>query len=171
MSAQLATHGVPTNSFSAHLALAAGVIVSIHAPSMHALRNVVARLDSTETTADDVGNVQPTAATVQAGAHASTTTAPSAQHAAAVAAGDAGNAHAAAHQGGTSAQPASTDKPSASPEVTFDVLKKAFLALSTKAAGREKCEAVLKPFGLAKLSAATPEQYAAVLTEIEKAGK
>lgn len=182
MSAQLAEHGVPNNSFSAHLALAAGVTVSIRAPSMHALRNVVAVLQPTESANDPLagksvaevvsGNVPtPVGATAPAGSHASTTTALSAQHAAAVAAGDAGNAHVAAHQGGTSAQPASTGKPSASPEVTFDVLKKAFLALSTKAAGREKCEAVLKPFGLAKLSAATPEQYAAVLAEIEKAGK
>jgi hypothetical protein len=171
MSAQLAGHGVPTNSFSAHLALAAGVTVSIHAPSMHALRNVVAVLQPTEP-ANDAGNAStPNRVTVPAGSPATQTTAPSAQPAAVVGAGEAGNAHVAAPQGGSSAQTASTDKQSASPEVTFDVLKKAFLALSTKAAGREKCEAVLKPFGLAKLSAATPEQYAAVLAEIEKAGK
>jgi hypothetical protein len=65
-----------------------------------------------------------------------------------------------------------TPTPSAaspSEAVTFDQLKKAFLSLSTKDGGRAKCEGVLKPFGLAKLSEAKDDQYAAVLAAIEKA--
>jgi hypothetical protein len=58
---------------------------------------------------------------------------------------------------------------SAEPEVDFDTLKKAFLALSTKDGGRAKCEGVLKPHGLAKLSEAKPEQYGALLTAIHQA--
>ena len=79
------------------------------------------------------------------------------------------------------AQPASaptTDAPttsssepekSAAPAVTFDALKKAFLGLSTKPDGRSKCEGVLKPHGLGKLSEAKEEQYAALLDAINKA--
>ena len=65
----------------------------------------------------------------------------------------------------------SSPKPeeSAAPGVTFDVLKKAFLSLSTKEGGRAKCEGVLKPHGLAKLSEAKEDQYAAILAAIEKA--
>ena len=66
---------------------------------------------------------------------------------------------------------ASTAATDLAPEVSFDQLKKAFLGLSTKADGRAKCEGVLKPFGLAKLSEAKPEQYAAVLAAIEEASK
>jgi hypothetical protein len=54
------------------------------------------------------------------------------------------------------------------PAVTFDEVKKAFLALS-KPKGRALCEGVLKPFGIAKLSDAKPEQYAALLAAIEQA--
>lgn len=69
-------------------------------------------------------------------------------------------------------EPAAATAQSASSEssaqtVTFDELKKAFLALSTKADGRAKCQAVLG--GLAKLSDAKPEQYAGILAAIEKA--
>lgn len=181
MSAQLAGHGVPTNYFTAHLALAAGVTVSINAPSMHALRNVVAVLQPAEA-ANDVGNAPtPAAATAPAGQPASTTTAPSAQPAAAAAAGDAGNKDAGAQPAASSAQAASSEKPAASPasslpadpKEAFEVLKKAFLGLSTKPGGREKCEKVLasvepKP---AKLSAATPEQYPALMAAIQKASE
>jgi len=113
---------------------------------------------------------QTAAATAPAGASASPTAASSAGSAAAPAAqGEAGNAASAAGSPAAAASPASSSTPAASPEVTFDMLKKAFLALSTKADGRAKCEGVLKPFGLAKLSEAKPEQYAAVLAEINKA--
>lgn len=135
------------------------------------------------------------AATAPAGPSASPTAAPSAPAAAAPAAGDAGNASAststpasapaaasgsapAGEQGNgasTAAAPAGSSQaqapaPAASvgEAVSFDDLKKAFLALPTKAGGREKCEAVLKPFNLPKLSAASPEQYAAVMAEIKK---
>lgn len=178
MSAQLAS----TNSFSAHLALAAGVSVSISAPTLDDLSKVVARVQGTA--ANDTAAVPapttgkskpaatpaPAAATAPAGPSASTTAASSAPAAAAQAAqGDAGNAT----QGGqtAAASTASSEKPAAAVEVTFDVLKKAFLALSTKADGRAKCENVLKPFNLAKLSEAKPEQYAAVLAAIEEASK
>lgn len=69
--------------------------------------------------------------------------------------------------------PAPTTAPAASAPspVDFDTLKKAFLALSTKAGGRALCEGVLKPHGLAKLSEAKPEQYAAVLSAIEQAAQ
>lgn len=156
-----------SNSFSAHLALAAGVAVSISAPSLSALQQVVGKLQPTE--AANEGNVKPVAATAPAGSPATQTTAPSATTAAAPAAGDAGNASTAGPA--AAASPASSPKPEAAPEVTFDVVKKAFLALSTKADGRSKCEAVLKPFKVAKLSEAKPEQYAAVLEAIEKAAK
>lgn len=189
MSAQLAEHGVPTNRFTAHLALAAGVTVSIHAPTMHDLSSVVGKLQATEP-ANDAGNGAKVA-----GSPATKTAASSAQGAAGKAAGDAGNASAStgtqgnaqpaaggsAQAGDTGnatgaaagAQTASSSAASGSPEITFDVLKKAFLALSTKAGGREKCEAVLasvepKP---AKLSAATPDQYPALMTAIEEAAK
>jgi hypothetical protein len=72
----------------------------------------------------------------------------------------------------TAATPASaptTAPESAAPGVTFDVLKKAFLALSTKAGGRALCEGVLKPHALAKLSDAKEEQYGALLDAINKA--
>jgi hypothetical protein len=53
--------------------------------------------------------------------------------------------------------------------VGFETVKKAFLALSTTPGGREKCQAVIAP--LAKLSEAKPEQYAAILAKIKKAGE
>lgn len=176
MSAQLAS----SNSFSAHLALAAGVSVSISAPSLSSLQEVVGKLQPTEAANDTApapapGKSKPagtqTAATAPAGSPASPTAASSAPAAAAPAAqGDAGNATPAAGQP-AAAQTASSEKPAGAAEVSFDTLKKAFLALSTKADGRAKCENVLKPFGLAKLSEAKPEQYAAVLAAIEEASK
>jgi hypothetical protein len=105
-------------------------------------------------------------------ASASTATQASAQPAAAgsaASAGEAGNGAAASASPATgAASTASSSEPSGSPAVSFDELKKAFLALSTKPGGREKCEAVLKPFGLPKLSAANADQYAAILAEIKR---
>lgn len=109
------------------------------------------------------------AATAPAGAPASATEASSAPSAAAPAAGEAGNAAAAAGQPAAAA-PASSPKPDAAPEVTFEQVKKAFLALATKPDGRAKCEAVNKAFGVAKLSDIKPENHAAALAEIEKVG-
>jgi hypothetical protein len=197
MSAQLASSGVAApNYFTASLMLAAGVSVNINAPTLAALSDVVGKLQATEA-ANDTPQVQSgkpapaakaaappaqpqtagqsaSAAAAQAGdagnASASTATPASAQPAASgsASAGEAGNAAAAA--GPVAAAPtASSSTPAASPEVTFEVLKKAFLSLSTKAGGRALCEGVLKPFALAKLSEAKPEQYAAVLAQIEKA--
>ena len=76
-----------------------------------------------------------------------------------------------ADAGNVAASTGSSPKPeeSAAPGVTFDVLKKAFLALSTKPEGRSKCEGVLKPHGLGRLSEAKEEQYAALLDAINKA--
>ena len=70
--------------------------------------------------------------------------------------------------GNAAAAPSAPEAPAASP-VSFDVLKKAFLSLSTKPEGRSKCEGVLKPLGLAKLSEAKEGQYAALLDAINKA--
>jgi hypothetical protein len=53
--------------------------------------------------------------------------------------------------------------------VAFEDLKKAFLALSSKK-GRPGCEAVLKPFGVAKLSELAPEQYGEALELIKQQG-
>lgn len=72
-------------------------------------------------------------------------------------------------QAAAAAQTASSTEASASPAVSFDQLKKAFLSLSTKEGGRAKCEGVLKPHGLGKLSEAKEEQYGALLAAIEKA--
>jgi len=184
MSAQLAS----SNSFSAHLALAAGVAVSITAPTLASLQDVVGKLQPTEAANDPAApgksNAQgpapvPSSAATAAPADAPKQTAaastPAAAHAAAqsqasTAAGEQGNGAAASPSPATdAASTASSSEPSASPAVSFDELKKAFLALSTKAGGREKCEGVLKPFNLPKLSAAAPEQYAAILAAIQKA--
>jgi hypothetical protein len=177
MSAQLAGGGAvaSANNFNAHLVLAAGVTAFISAPSLSELSKVVGQLQPTEAV-NDSGKPnaapKPTAATAPAGASASPVAGSSAPAAAAPAAqGEAGNAVAGAQAGASSAPTASTEKPSQSPEVSFEVLKKAFLALSQKANGRALCEGVLKPFALAKLSEAKPEQYAAVLTAINKAGE
>ena len=162
----------PSNTFSARLTLAAGALVTIEAPSMSALGEIVGKLQPTEAANDSVapGKSKPAAATAPAGKAATQTAAPSAPAAAAPAAGDAGNDAAAAGPA-AAASTASSSTPAESPEVSFEVLKKAFLALSTKADGRAKCESVLKPFGVAKLSESKPEQYAAVLAAIEAASK
>ena len=65
-------------------------------------------------------------------------------------------------------QPASTAATEGD-AVDFETVKKAFLALSTTPGGREKCQGVIAP--LAKLSEAKPEQYAAILAKIKKAGE
>lgn len=53
-------------------------------------------------------------------------------------------------------------------EPSFEELKKAFLALSITDGGRAKCEAVLKPFGVAKLSELKAEQYGKAMNEVKK---
>lgn len=175
MSAQLsAVAGDPGNSFHARLVLAAGVLVNITAPSMRDLTAVVAKLQPTEAVND---SGKPGAA---AGSPASPTAAPSAQPAAAAAAkGEAGNVAAASPSpAAAAASTASTSAPSPSAAtagngegVTFDVLKKAFLALSSKANGRALCEGVLGTVEpkLGKLSEAKPEQYAGLMDAIKKA--
>lgn len=123
------------------------------------------RAPSQGTTAGQVAAPEKTAAASTPAAE--TAAAPSQ---ASTAAGEQGNAAAASSAPAASDAPAvSSSEASASPEVSFEQLKKAFLGLSTKANGRALCEGVLKPFGLAKLSEAKPEQYAAVLAEIQKA--
>ncbi len=69
----------------------------------------------------------------------------------------------------TASEAAPTADTAPAETVSFDTLKKAFLALSTKEAGRAKCESVLKPLGLGKLSEATEPQYAGLLEAIQKA--
>lgn len=162
----LASH---SNSFSAHLALAAGVSVSISAPTLADLQQVVGKLQPTEaandTPAPTTGKSKPAAtpaqtaaATAPAGKPATQTTEPSAPAAAAQAAqGEAGNATPAGQA--ADASTASSTKPEGEAAVTFGALKKAFLALSTKADGRAKCEAVLKPFNLTKLSDSLPTEH------------
>jgi hypothetical protein len=88
---------------------------------------------------------------------------------ASTAAAEAGNGAAAAGQA-VGATSASSPTPADSPAPTFDETKKAFLALSATK-GRAACEGVLKPFGIAKLSDAKPEQYAALLYAIKDASK
>lgn len=101
---------------------------------------------------------QTAAATAPAGKPATQTTEPSAPAAAAQAAqGEAGNATPAGQA--ADASTASSTKPEGEAAVTFGALKKAFLALSTKADGRAKCEAVLKPFNLTKLSDSLPSEH------------
>jgi hypothetical protein len=82
--------------------------------------------------------------------------------------GEAGNAAGSAGQP-AGATAASSGTPVESRSVSFDEVKKAFLALSTKPNGRALCEGVLKPFNLGKLSEAKADQYGAVLVEIQKA--
>jgi hypothetical protein len=67
------------------------------------------------------------------------------------------------------ASTASSTKLDAAAAPTFDEVKKAFLALSTKPNGRALCEGVLKPFALAKLTEAKVEQYGALKAAIDKA--
>lgn len=177
MSAQLQGDSVsayrPSNHFSATLLLEAGVIARIEAPTFMGLQATIAKLQPTE--AANEGNAKPAAAQATAGKPASQAAAASAPAAAASAAGEQGKGAAASQPSATgAASSASSSAGSTSPDgasVTFDELKKAFLTLSTKADGRAKCESVLKPFGLGKLSEAKPEQYAAVLAEIKKASE
>jgi hypothetical protein len=173
MSAQLAAASAPSNHFNAQLVLADGVTAYVQAPTLPELAKWVARLQAepaNDTTV--VVKADKTVKTPPAGnASASTSTPASAQVAGngSAAAGEAGNAAGSATGTSPSAPTASSDKPAESAAVSFDELKKAFLALSTKPEGRAKCEAVLKPFAVAKLSEAKPEQYAAVLAAIVKA--
>jgi len=82
--------------------------------------------------------------------------------------GEAGNAAGAAGHAANAGNASST-KPSAEAALNFDKdVKKPFLELNSKK-GRPACEAVLKEFGLAKLSEATPEQYAQLKVAIKKA--
>jgi hypothetical protein len=62
-----------------------------------------------------------------------------------------------------------SDAADAAEAITFDALKKAFLALSTKPDGRDKCQAILKPYNFARLSDAKEEHYGALLEAINKA--
>jgi hypothetical protein len=158
-----------------------GASITLSCSSPEELRNALATFgigaanDAQATT----GNVQSAkGATAPAGKPASQAAEPSAAPAAEPAAqGEAGNGAAASQPSATAAaSSASSSAESTSPDgeaVTFDELKKAFLALSAKADGRAKCEAVLasvdpKP---GRLSEAKPEQYAALLDAIKKASK
>jgi hypothetical protein len=65
--------------------------------------------------------------------------------------------------------PAESPSESAAEAVDFETVKKAFLKMSTMEGGRARCESVLKPFGIAKLSEAKAEQYGEILVLIKKA--
>lgn len=171
-----------------------GASVTLSCSSPIELKNALATFGIGQA-ANDSGNVPPVTAAVTKGpqqtaapsapavaapaaqadagnASASTAAPASAPPAAAGSATSAGEAGNVGTTAGTAAAPtASSSEPAASPAVSFDELKKAFLALSTKPAGREKCEAVLKAVdpAPAKLSAATPEQYPALMAAIQKA--
>ena len=101
----------------------------------------------------------------------SSTASPTTQPAAAQGASEGNVTPAATETASPTASSASSSEASASPAVDFDTLKKAFLSLSTKEGGRAKCEGVLKPHGLAKLSEAKPEQYPALLEAIKVASE
>lgn len=178
MSAQLAAASAQlSNHFNATLVLADGVTAYVQAPTLPDLAKWVARLQSEP--ANDTTVVVKAAdkpkvtgagnAPAPTGTTANTPASAPAAAGGSAPAGEAGNAAGSATGISPSASTASSDKPAESPAVSFDELKKAFLALSTKPEGRAKCEAVLKPFGVAKLSEAKPEQYAAVLAAINKA--
>jgi hypothetical protein len=83
----------------------------------------------------------------------------------ATSAGSDGQASQGALAGASSSGPASA---AGGKELTFDEVKKPFLALS-QTKGRPACEAVLGQFKLAKLSDAKPEQWAQLKAAIDKA--
>lgn len=94
---------------------------------------------------------------------ASSTTQPAAANAASEGNASAANVEAATPFASTASSETSTSAPD------FETVKKAFLALSVKDGGRARCEQVLKPFALGKLSEAKPEQYGQILDAIKKA--
>ena len=97
----------------------------------------------------------------------STPASPTTQPVAANAANDTvGNATPAATE---TASPTASSAQSEGSIVDFETVKKAFLALSVKEGGRARCEQVLKPFSLGKLSEAKTEQYGQILQAIHKA--
>jgi hypothetical protein len=135
-----------------------------------------------------LGNAIPTSAPLPAGAASKGTapagaargqtagaSSPTAQSAAAAsqastaATGDTGNATGTAGGQTAGATDVSSSTPAGSPAPTFEEVKKAFIALSTKPNGRALCEGVLAPFKLTKLSEAKAEQYAAIKALIDKA--
>lgn len=63
---------------------------------------------------------------------------------------------------------AQADPGAAATPVTFEEVKKPLLALSNRAGGRDKCVAILTSFGVEKLSALKPEQFADAKAAIEK---
>ena len=113
---------------------------------------------------------QPTAPVSAAPVKTASVPAPIAQSAVAAApvstAATEGNAHAAIPE---TASPSASPVLSGEQEVSFEYLKKAFLALAVKPGGRALCEGVLKPVGAAKLSEVAEAQYHVVLAAIQKA--
>ena len=53
--------------------------------------------------------------------------------------------------------------------VTFDQVKEVFLKLGNSKDGRARCEAVLKPYGVVKLSLAKPADLPAIFEALTKA--
>lgn len=155
MSAQLAS----TNSFSAQLALAGGVAVTINAPTLADLSGVVARLQGpgAPQPANDPGNAKaaPTVA-----AAASTSPAPTS---APVASATPGNV------------PASTAIPvsapaaasgSEAPAVTYDAVKARVLAIAK--ISRDAATGALAHFDVDHGNKLKPEQYAAFIAHTDK---
>lgn len=153
MSAQLAGDGMPLNRFTAYLALAAGVTVSIHAPTLPDLAAVVSRLQSAVN--DPVPAPTPLQAVV-GNAPASTATPASAPPAASgsAPAGEAGNAAAASPAPvAPAASPASSPVPA-----TYDDVKARVLALAKK--DKPSAVKLLQEFGVDNAQKLKPEQYA-----------
>ena len=68
-------------------------------------------------------------------------------------------------------QTAPADVPEAgAPVVSFEEMKKAFLALSTKPDGRKKCQDTLAAFKVEKLSLAKEADFATITAALIKAG-
>lgn len=159
MSAQLqgdsVAAGIPLNRFSAHLALSAGVSVSIHAPSLVDLQLVVGKLQPTEAVNDPAPKpaVKPTATPAP-------TAAPQAQAA--------GNASASTSTP-AGAPPASGGSTSAgeAPRPTYDDVKARVLRIA-KEKGRDAAAKVLAEFKVDNANKLTLEQYPAFIEAADK---
>lgn len=153
MSAQPAQAAAPANQFSASLVLAAGVTAYIHAPTMHELQHVVAKLQPTEPAA--TGTSAPKAAAP------APTPAPQPEP-------TAGNASASTATP-ASAPPADSGSAAAAdaPRPTYDDVKARVLALA-KAKGRDAAAATLKSFGVDNANKLKLEQYPGFIAAADK---
>jgi hypothetical protein len=84
-------------------------------------------------------------------------------------AGDAQEKMAAASSPSAGSAVAEQRPSTAANDIPFEELKKVFLALGATTGGREKCEAILKPFGVERLSKVDPSRYAEVMAALKAA--